>query len=62
MTGLRELIIALLSPSSGERNPRDDILARLTAVLDEVGTARIRQENEIKIQLNPRSDKVCRLG
>ena len=40
--------IALVS--SGERNPRDDILTRLATVLDEVGTTRIRHENKILTQ------------
>ena len=42
-----EYFIALLY-SAGERNPRDDILARLAAVLDELGTDRIRHLNKIK--------------
>ena len=46
-----EYIIALLY-SAGERNPRDDILARLTAVLDELGTDRIRHLNKTSRNYN----------
>ena len=47
IVAVAEYFIALLY-SAGERNPRDDILARLTAVLDELGTDRIRHLNKIK--------------
>ena len=49
--------------SWGERNPVDDILTRLTTVLEEVGPARIRQGLNITFSSTIQcSDQVCRPG